>query len=318
MKGLFKKLASNKTKTEPVVGCFGKLPLYPEFIRINAETVANRHFQQWVQNSFVQSNRDRSKESDRAPRLAHHFFLQETVKSSLILGYITDSCDQYGRCYPFIVFCQLTVDKQQKPMIPAAMYDFLAAAKSVCQIDWQQESMDSLQAEIKRLADTLPQQAYETTALDNLQKLNSYTFWQQLRLSPSNTSLGDLLYSVQQWLVKNVGTGKIQLPISDYRSEAQVSCWLRFIDQVLKQSDTNCQVFWNSTDMPGEMTIYPRSWQYNVFADLMAPQPAMDNVLANLTTMPEFLRDSMPMVEQASLIDVFCQWDRISKEPNYA
>jgi type VI secretion system protein ImpM len=122
------------------VGCYGKLPMSPEFIRYNAtgpEVLALDHwFQEGLHYAKSKIGSTWSKEYLEAD--AWNFLFAPEGAAEFLLGVLTPSRDGAGREFPFFLFLRLQAQrfKQSVSTLPLGCADFLLKSNEMVTRGW--------------------------------------------------------------------------------------------------------------------------------------------------------------------------------------
>lgn len=127
-----------------VSGYYGKLPISPEFLRLNAAGPELRWFDEWLQQGTLYA---KSVESSRwsaliAKAKLWRFIYVPPMEGRFVIGVIVASQDKVGRAFPFLSF--MLLDRVIQPwLIPVASAEFLEqAAASLgafrASLDWNE------------------------------------------------------------------------------------------------------------------------------------------------------------------------------------
>jgi type VI secretion system protein ImpM len=95
-----------KTKQVATIGCFGKLPIYADFIKIRADIKELDLFDKWIQEG-IHFSKTRLKDSfkDNYHRSLHYNFLYQPKNSDKsIVGILFPGMDKSDRISPFVIF----------------------------------------------------------------------------------------------------------------------------------------------------------------------------------------------------------------------
>ncbi len=138
------------------VGCFGKLPLSPEFIRVNAKGATLEAFDQWIQEGLLWCRAKLGPQwrNDFLQSESWHFLFQIPQKNEWLIGVMTPSQDKAGRVFPMILFFrfQLTHSAQKfLPLAPLLLQEFLEKAKELIQEEWKAISLVEFREKVTQL-----------------------------------------------------------------------------------------------------------------------------------------------------------------------
>ncbi|MBI5199444.1 MAG: type VI secretion system-associated protein TagF [Nitrospirae bacterium] len=137
------------------IGCFGKLPIYADFIRHNASSQEVRALDQWFQEGILWSQHQLNKDWDSAfMETPNYQFLYHPLNSDrVIVGIWAPNQDKGGRRYPFSIF--VLVDRSQfdshLPLVPTIFSEFLSQAEEIIQKGWEDTDVKGLISKINQI-----------------------------------------------------------------------------------------------------------------------------------------------------------------------
>ncbi len=96
---LFKKKSAN-------INCFGKLPIYADFIKLGSENRELTLFDKWIQEGmhFAKTKLENGFEKSYRGSLHYNFIFQPKNSDKSIIGILFPGMDKSGRYSPFVVF----------------------------------------------------------------------------------------------------------------------------------------------------------------------------------------------------------------------
>ncbi|MGD9853114.1 MAG: type VI secretion system-associated protein TagF [Nitrospirales bacterium] len=134
------------------VGCFGKLPLSPEFIRVNAKGSALQAFDQWLQEGLhgYRTSTGPNWIQDYLQSETWNFLFHDPGGSECLVGVVTPNQDKAGRGFPMSIFLRIEATefagKIQK--VPVYFQTFLARAKQMVEEGWKDHSLQEFREQI--------------------------------------------------------------------------------------------------------------------------------------------------------------------------
>jgi len=165
------------------VGCFGKLPIYADFIRYNAGAGEVRILDQWFQEGIHWSKLKLSPkwQEGYASMQPYCFFLTEPGSKSGLLGVFVPGMDASGRLFPFSIFTMLQSDDIPSNLmfLPVRYRRFLGQAQKLALEGWKEMDVKALTEEVERLGNlSFPEQTEtESEYLKFRDSLPSEKFW---------------------------------------------------------------------------------------------------------------------------------------------
>lgn len=271
------------------IGCFGKLPVYEEFIRHNADGPEVHFLEKWLQegvNLLKSGNREGWNDYyNSIPK--YYFMLQLKDHKRLLLGVVMQSKDKGGREYPFVIFLSINHRRFNYHLIflPVIFASVLAKASKLISGDWKNENVDRFVTQVDQLSAALPaepktsQQAF----VDYLARETNESFWSSLFGSFSDPrkylvyqNLRQILLPLRQRNIQKFSMG-LKFPlISENDPDAfEVTFWLYVTGKMLGRSIGSPFMFWNRESQNGHegMLLFlqppmPDSFLYLVRPDL--------------------------------------------------
>lgn len=134
------------------VGCFGKLPLSPEFIRVNAKGPALQAFDQWLQEGLhgYRTSSGSNWIQDYLQSETWNFLFHDPVGTECLVGVVTPNQDKAGRGFPMSIFLRMEAadfdGKIQK--VPVYFQPFLDWAKHLVEEGWKDYSLQEFRERI--------------------------------------------------------------------------------------------------------------------------------------------------------------------------
>ena len=138
------------------VGCFGKLPLSPEFIRVNAKGATLQAFDQWIQEGLLWCRAKLGPQwrNDFLQSETWHFLFQIPQKDEWLIGVMTPSQDKAGRVFPMTLFFRFQLPHSAQKLLPLApllLQEFLDKAKGLIQEEWKTFSLVEFREKVAHL-----------------------------------------------------------------------------------------------------------------------------------------------------------------------
>jgi type VI secretion system ImpM family protein len=140
-------------------GCFGKLPLAGDFLRVNAGGPEVADLDQWIQEGLSAVKAKLGPAWDRAFDASEpkRFVYVPEKAERMLVGVIVPSRDQTGRRYPMCIF--LRVERQGRSesaaRLPAQCATFFEAALDLARGGWADGDAKAFLARVERLADAV-------------------------------------------------------------------------------------------------------------------------------------------------------------------
>ena len=138
-----------------VLGCFGKLPLSPEFIRVNANGSVVGLLDQWFQEGIhhVRSKRGNTWTQDFLQADTWNFIFAPPGKDEFLVGVASPSQDRAGRTFPFFVYLLISKVEFTIPsgFASLAFENFFSIAKDLVETEWKDSNVTSFKEKIQTL-----------------------------------------------------------------------------------------------------------------------------------------------------------------------
>lgn len=219
------------------VGCFGKLPIQPEFIKHNASHREARALDQWLQGGVSLAARCGGEGAGPTPeQWVHCGVFAGTGEALPILFAIRPSTDRSGRRYPFVVFEVLGAREREAPpgLLPAHAREFFEAAAGVLRQPWRNEPLATVLGWVDRV-EGLPRTAPRSVPTDRgAQQLLASLFpgSSEARGLAHLCRCAELLRQVERRTAPRVPWG-LRLPLETQEPESAIEWWLRLAERVL-------------------------------------------------------------------------------------
>ncbi|HDR47182.1 MAG TPA: type VI secretion system-associated protein TagF, partial [Geoalkalibacter subterraneus] len=126
-------------------GCFGKMPIHPDFIRHGVRAREVVAFENWVQEGVGLVSRQ-SQGDERNPLTSfprHHLVMTGGEQERTLGATLTASRDRSGRAYPFVLFRladePLLIEMQAAA--PLVFEEFYQCSNEILDAPWRQEPL---------------------------------------------------------------------------------------------------------------------------------------------------------------------------------
>lgn len=278
--------AEAATPTSGAVGCFGKLPVHPEFIKHNAARREARALDQWLQ-AGVSLNARLGPREDAAAAAAGGLYrglFAGTDDLAPTLFAVSPSHDRSGRRYPFVVFEVLGGRERAlpTPMLPIHGEGFYQAAETVLRQPWRNESVDTVLAWVERVGQRprLPGSGAgsEAATAELLRGL-----YPELAPAAALACLRrsvELLRQVERRTAPRVPWG-LRLPLQAEEPGRSIHWWLRLAERILGRDRWCPSLVWTSgsAETPPQLLLFFRTPPAQVAAHLLLPRNIDDTLV---------------------------------------
>jgi len=331
MFGLFNKESKpvQREIRQDIVGCTGKLPVHPEFIKYNIKTRDAIALDKWIHEGVSLLNRrygDKWKHTFQESPI-HKFVFTGREEYRTITGVINPSQDSSGRHYPFCCFTSIDnpVYKDLQSLLVHSYTDYYDSVINLMIQDWTGLSMSNVTNSI----DSTKQMSHNLTKgklLDNtIELLKSHImndFWKDLlpgadlekRAALIKTTVSTL-QTVARRSPSRVHWG-IRLPLSSKIDSTQyIAFWLQLCELVLSGRSWSAHYFWNypAPSFPARLTIFFKPISASYFSQLVDSSKQDNNVVDILSEMESCKCDMTKMThlvnqDDSTLMDALHQW----------
>ncbi len=135
-------------------GCYGKLPIFGDFIRDKNNLAEITAMDLWFQEGILaarQSNRNWDTEFTSAP--TSRFLYASPHSRNLIAGVWVASVDRAGRRYPFLIYTSAPTSElgSHPQLYPLIFSDFFHRAQEIAEKGWQGGDLKSIGAKVEAL-----------------------------------------------------------------------------------------------------------------------------------------------------------------------
>ncbi|MBN8588003.1 MAG: type VI secretion system-associated protein TagF [Rhodothermia bacterium] len=116
--------------------CFGKMPAFGDFVRVQATGSDVNQFDQWLQEGIFSGKQHRAPEWDLLWRKAadHHFFYPDATSHRFITGRIQTNRDKAGRLFPISFGIRGELQGLNHNLLPALVLAFHPAYRKVAEL----------------------------------------------------------------------------------------------------------------------------------------------------------------------------------------
>jgi len=241
-----------------LVGCFGKLPLSPEFIKVNANGSTVRVLDQWLQEGIhhARSKRGQTWSQDFLQADTWNFVFAPEGKDEFLVGVASPNQDRAGRTFPFFVYLVISKSEFKIPSVFASLVfeSFLRTAKELVERGWKDTDLSSFKEKIQ----TLPVQGvgdipairdeYETY-LHSRDSTGLLNMWLGELPDGSKDELPRMLKNYFEESCQILGSpamNGIQVPLllEEGQSGFQVVFLPELASRILRKDQTSSTVFW--------------------------------------------------------------------------
>ena len=272
-------------------GCFGKLPIYPDFIRHNATNTEVSQLDQWFQEGIQFSKLRLGQEWPETFSRAEswNFLFYPDHARHFLLGVYGPSRDQGGRLYPFFIFLRIEYAPSQLPLYFAPSYfsSFLNKARGILQNGWKDMDLKTFISGIGAIELNMDENIAETREryLHYLRENTSREFWTGLFGDFSHAgkylvirNLADILGALRQNPENKFGLGlKFPLMPQPDGETFDIPFWFDMILRSLRHDRLSPVFFWNRNPTLGKPCMLTFLSQPSPKGFLFLMNPDMDS-----------------------------------------
>ncbi len=271
------------------VGCAGKLPIFGDFVRLNASPPLARLFDDWQTEGLAQFpvKMGDGWESRFDTAQPVFFIFPEGKKNGFLTGVSIPSRDRGGRRFPFSLFAVVppVSDDPLDYLIPDAFGSFLKAARLATSDDWPANFDSIYNLKLKPLQAVLPRnlQYYRDRLRRYYETKTLHTFFFNLFgdfAAPEKYTLLDGLFKALLPLKKQ-DSGRLNfslcLPLTPMEKNLdeeglEIGFWILLCHKILDKSGWSPHIFWDSSQAEGrKLYLLFRPPEPRFFANLFVP-----------------------------------------------
>ncbi len=275
-----------------LVGCFGKLPLSPEFIRVNANGSVVRVLDQWLQEGihYARSKRGKTWIQDFLQADTWNFVFAPPGKDEFLVGVASPNQDRAGRTFPFFVFVLISKTEFTIPPVFASLVfdSFLKTAKDLVEREWKETDLSSFKVKIQTFPvqeiDNLPMILNEyQTYLHSRDSTGLLNMWLGDRADESKDELPKMLKNYFEKSCQILGSQAndgIQVPLllGDGMSGFQIVFLPELASRVLRKDQISSTLYWVPAPKHGPpyMFLFFQDPSPKVMLSLICPTRSKD------------------------------------------
>jgi len=247
------------------IGCFGKLPVYEEFIRHNSDGPEVHFLEKWLQEgvNLLKSSEKESWDEYYSDIPKYHFMLQLKDHKRLLLGIVMQSKDKGGREYPFVIFLSINHRRfnYNHIFLPVIFASVLSKARRLMSYGWEDRNVDRFVTQVEQLSAALPEdpKISQKAFVEYLASETNESFWTSLFGSFTDQrkylvyqNLRQILLPLRQRNIQKFSLGlKFPLNSENDREAYEVTFWLYLTGRMLGRSIHSPFMFWSRESQGG-------------------------------------------------------------------
>lgn len=251
------------------VGCFGKLPLSPEFIRVNAKGSAVQVFDQWLQEGLhgYRASLGSHWIQDYLQSDTWNFLFHPPGGTECLVGVMTPNQDKAGRGFPMAIFLRMEAFEFAGRLhrVPVYVQSFLDWAKQMVEEEWKGYSLQEFR---ERVSGWEASEPGNWDSLDRLYQefLGAYTLDGLLQLCEAREGLVSVAAvkarvreMVSSHRPSNTSKAGQLMPfplIHDPALPFEIPFWMEYLKKV-SDFTMDCPIlFWNKCPQKGPAVVF--------------------------------------------------------------
>ncbi len=270
----------------PPIGCFGKLPIAGDFLRVNAGGPEAADLDQWIQEglSAVKAKLGPGWERAFDASAPQRFVYVPDKAERALAGVMVPSRDQTGRRYPMCIFLRVERDGQSgaSGWVAARYASFFEAAVELARAGWGDADAKGFLARVERLADRSVDASGARADLERRWEARTLgEFCRDLfgdEAGPRASALGGALDALLPALRADGAKPSFGLkyPLSN-EEEADVAFWCELTSRLTRRDLGDPFLFWSSRPVPRRCVLLASYRRPNPKAWLSFIDPAYDD-----------------------------------------
>ena len=251
------------------VGCFGKLPLSPEFIRVNAKGATLQDFDQWMQEGLLWCRAKLGPQwrNDFLQSESWNFLFQVPKQKEWLIGVMTPSQDKAGRGFPMTLFLRIEKfygDQKLIPMLPLLLHDFLEKAKHLLQEEWKDISLIEFREKVGKLIqpDSLKQERVSQLYHEFLKSYSLKAFLGMCGVATQRLTESEVKGIVHKMMTENrpsinsQGGKLMSFPlINEPAFPFEIPFWMEYVTSINGKDMAAPLLFWNKYPSKGRAVL---------------------------------------------------------------
>ena len=252
------------------VGCFGKLPLSPEFIRVNAKGSTLQDFDQWMQEGLLWCRAKLGPQwrNDFLKSECWNFLFQVPKRKEWLIGVMMPSQDKAGRGFPMTLFMRIenfSGDQKLIPMLPLLLQDFLEKAKHLLQEEWKTISLIEFREKVGKLIqpDSLKQEHVSHLYHEFLHSYSLKAFLRVCGVATQRLTESEVKGMVQKMVTENrhpinsQGGELMSFPLIDEPAfPFEIPFWMEYVTSINGKHMAAPLLFWNKSPSKGRAVLF--------------------------------------------------------------
>ena len=251
------------------VGCFGKLPLSPEFIRVNAKGSAVQVFDQWLQEGLhgYRASSGSHWIRDYLQSDTWNFLFHPRGGTECLVGVMTPNQDKAGRGFPMAIFLRMEAFEFAGRLhrVPMYVQSFLDWAKQMVEEEWKGYSLQEFRERVSGWETSEPE---NWDSLDRLYQefLGAYTLDGLLQLCEATEGLvsvaavkvrvREIVSSHRPSNTSMVGQLMPFPLIHDPALPFEIPFWMEYLKKI-EESKMECPIlFWSKSPQKGRAVVF--------------------------------------------------------------
>lgn len=251
------------------VGCFGKLPLSPEFIRVNARGNTLQVFDQWMQEGLLWCRAKLGPQwrNDFLKSESWSFLFQVPKQKEWLIGVMMPSQDKAGRGFPMTLFLRIenfSGDQELMLMLPLLLQSFLEKAKHLLQEEWKTLSLIEFREKVGKLfqPDSLKQEQVNQLYQEFLRSYSLKAFLRVCGVATQRLTEPEVKGIVKKMVRENhhsinsQGGQLMSFPLIDEPAfPFEIPFWMEYVASINGKCMGAPLLFWNKCPSKGRAVL---------------------------------------------------------------
>lgn len=253
------------------LGCFGKLPIYPDFIRHNAGGTEIHQLDQWFQEGLqlAKTKLGSNWAEDFSRSGAWGFVFSPKGSGRFLVGSFKPSRDEGGRRYPFFLFLQVERSRFSLPLYfaPLAFKGFLDRSVHEMLRDGSGPDIKAFLSGLQQISVPIPDTgALKEAYVKHLQARTVGEFWTDLSGDFSgpgkyllDLNLSDVLEPLRLQFSRRFGLGlRFPLLVRGESDGFDIPFWFELMFRILgREEEASCFLWsWDSAARKAGLMVY--------------------------------------------------------------
>ncbi|MGH1346941.1 MAG: type VI secretion system-associated protein TagF [Nannocystales bacterium] len=249
------------------IGVFGKIPSYPEFIRIGSSGATDRSFERWLQ----MANDQLARAAVKLSSTPLGFCYRDEDAHSLLIGVIVGSRDKVGRNFPLAVYCEYGVVETTAVSLLAEAFRPALTQLSMLAMTALETSRDSLKSAVARVQKPGGSTIKEgrATSAEALRTVGVEQVLSRIFVDPAERAYGINVLQRACEQSRRDGPGRPTAIDATVTSDVELSFWTAAVEARLPKSQGPVSAFWDVASQ--RVLVIPGAPDSKLLVSMAAP-----------------------------------------------